>query len=407
MPNFSYVCVDDAGAEMRGVAAAESEDALADLLRGQGQHLVRTSPASTRSSLAEVRILEWINRRDVIFFTQQLATVMATGIGVVEGLADIEEQAKKAALKRVVAALRRDIESGESLSAALAKHPKVFTELYVNIVRSGEATGNIERALDDLVVQLEWQAELTGRIREIVTYPIIVIFMLGALSVVLVGFTIPRFLAVYERLNTDIVLPLPTRAVMAGSYLVRTYWPLLLATLATIAVSLRLYAQTPGGAVRVSGVVMRIPVIGELIRKIALSRFSHYFATLHDSGLEVAPSLALIQKLIGNAYLSRQFERAVQRVMAGESLSRALRAVGEFPPVVIQMIALGERSGRMSKALGDVRRYFDGEVDRTIKRSLTLFGPIMLIVLAGTFVLMALAFYLPLFQMLRGIGTPQ
>jgi type II secretory pathway component PulF len=168
-------------------------------------------------------------------------------------------------------------------------------------------------------------------------------------------------------------------------------------------VGLRIYGQTPEGAVKISKTVSKIPIVGELRKKIALSRFSHYFATLHESGLEVAPSLQLIEKLIGNAYLAQEFRRAVQRVMAGESLSRALRMVGAFPPVVIQMIALGEKTGKMSKALEDVRKYFDAEVDRTIKRSLTLFGPIMLVVLAGTFVLMALAFYLPMFQLLRGI----
>ena len=403
MPNFSYVCVDDSGAELRGTAAAESEDQLADLLRSQGQYLVRATVASARSNLSEIRILERVNRRDVIFFSQQLATVMATGIGIVEGLEDIESQLKKPAMRRVVSALRRDIESGESLSAALAKHPKVFSDLYVNIVRSGEATGNIERALTDLIAQLEWQADLTARIREVATYPIIVIVMLTVLSGVLVTLTIPRFMAVYERLNAQIELPLPTRMVMAASGVVRGYWPIGVTAVLTLFVLLRIYSKTPEGAVRMSHILMRIPIVGELVRKIALSRFAHYFATLHDSGLEVAPSLALIEKLIGNAYLSHQFGRAVKRVMAGDSLSRALRAVGEFPPVVIQMIALGERSGRMSKALEDVRRYFDGEVDRTIKRSLTLFGPIMLVVLAGTFVLMALAFYLPLFQMLRGI----
>jgi type IV pilus assembly protein PilC len=190
---------------------------------------------------------------------------------------------------------------------------------------------------------------------------------------------------------------------MQTSFIARTYWPIILTAVGTLLVSLKLYSQTPNGAVSVSRFVSRIPIVGELVRKIALSRFAHYFATLHESGLEVAPSLALIGKLIGNAYLSQQFQRAVQRVMAGESLSKALRVVGEFPPVVIQMIALGERTGRMSKALEDVRKYFDADVDRTIKRSLTLFGPIMLIVLAGTFVLMALAFYLPMFQLLRGI----
>ena len=404
MPNYSYVGVDDNGMEVRGTAAAETEDQLAELLKRHGHYLVRASAAGEGASgLANIRILEGINRRDVIVFTSQLSTVIATGVPLVEGLQDIENQIRKAGMKRVIGALRRDIESGESLSTSMAKHPKAFNDLYVNIVKAGEATGNIERALEDLVAQLEWQAELNGRIREVATYPILVMVMLGVLSFVLVGFTIPRFLAVYERLNSDIVLPLPTRAVMMASVIMRTYWPVMLTGALVLFVVLKMYGQTADGAVALSRFVGRIPIVGELVRKIALSRFAHYFATLHESGLEVAPSLALIEKLIGNAYLAQQFQRAVQRVMAGESLSKALRTVGEFPPVVIQMIALGERSGRMSKALEDVRKYYDGEVDRTIKRSLTLFGPIMLVVLAGTFTLMALAFYLPMFQLLRGI----
>ncbi len=402
MPSFNYVSVDDNGSEVKGSQAAESEDALAELLRRQGQYLVRTSLAGGRS-INDIRLLERINKRDVIVFTSQLATVMATGISVVEGLEDIEQQMRKAAMKRVIGAVRRDIESGESLSTALAKHPKAFNDLYVNIVKAGEATSNMDRALTDLVAQLEWQAELNGRLREVATFPIMVMVMLTALTVVLVGFTIPRFLAVYERLNNDVVLPLPTRIVMTGSFIIRTYWPVILTVIGTSVVGLRLFGQTADGAVTISRFVSRIPIIGELRRKIALSRFAHFFATLHESGLEVAPSLVLVEKLIGNAFIASQFRRAVQRVMAGESLSRALRAVGEFPPVVIQMIALGEKTGRMSKALEDVRKYFDAEVDRTIKRSLVLFGPIMLVVLAGTFVLMALAFYLPMFQLLRGI----
>ncbi|MBI2187939.1 MAG: type II secretion system F family protein [Acidobacteria bacterium] len=404
MPNFRYVGVDDNGLEVRGTAAADTEDQLAALLRAQGHYLVRASTGSDAgTNLSEIRVLEWVTRRDLIVFTTQLSTVMATGVGLVEGLQDIEEELRKPAMKRIVGALRRDIESGEALSAALARHPKVFSELYINVVKAGEATGNIERALEDLVAQLEWQAELANRIREVATYPIIVIFMLGVLSFVLVGFTIPRFLNVYERLNAQVPLPLPTRMVMAVSSVLRGYWPIFLTGILSVVVSLRVYGQSPEGSVRLSRIVSRIPIVGELIRKIALARFAHAFATLHQSGLEVAPSLTLVEKLIGHAHLASQFRRAVQRVMAGESLSRALRAVGEFPPMVIQMIALGERTGRMEKALEDTRKYFDADVERTIKRALTLFGPIMLVVLAGTFVLMALAFYLPLFQLLRVI----
>jgi type IV pilus assembly protein PilC len=404
MPNFSYVCVDDNGIELRGVAAADTEDQLADRLRRQGQYLVRSALASEgRASLAEIQLFERVTRRDVIVLTQQLATVMATGVSLIEGLQDIESQLAKQKLKRVVAQIRRDIESGEPLSTALSRHPSVFGELYINIVKAGEATGKIDQALDDLVAQLEWQAELNGRIREVSTYPTLVIFMLGVLSIVLVGYTIPRFLQVYERLNAQIELPMPTRVVMAASTFMRTYWPVIVSSLVAIGVSLRLWGQTDSGAVRISHLLLRAPIVGELRRKIALSRFARYFASLHGAGLEMAPSLSLVGRLIGNAYLSQRFEMAVQRVMAGESLSRALKAVGEFPPIVIQMLALGERTGRMTKSLEDVRRYFDREVDQTIKRSLTLFGPIMLVLLAGAFVLMALAFYLPLFQLLRGI----
>jgi type IV pilus assembly protein PilC len=404
MPNFSYVCVDDNGIELRGIAAADTEDQLADRLRRQGQYLVRSTQASERvASLAEIQLFERITRRDIIVFTQQLATVMATGVSLIEGLQDIESQLAKQKMKRIVAAVRRDIESGDPLSTALARHPAVFGDLYVNIVKAGEATGKIDQALDDLVAQLEWQAELNGRIREVATYPILVVFMLGVLSIVLVGFTIPRFLQVYERLNAQIELPLPTRIVMNASTFLRTYWPVILSTVLAAGVSLRLWGQTHQGAVRLSKMSLGIPIVGELRRKIALSRFSRYFASLHSAGLEMAPSLSLISRLIGNAYLSQRFDMAVQRVMAGESLSRALKAGREFPPIVIQMLALGERTGRMAKSLDDVRRYFDREVDQTIKRSLTLFGPIMLVLLAGTFVMMALAFYLPLFQLLRGI----
>jgi MSHA biogenesis protein MshG len=161
--------------------------------------------------------------------------------------------------------------------------------------------------------------------------------------------------------------------------------------------------QTPDGSVWWSRVLLRVPVFGEALRKIALSRFAHYFGTLHEAGLEVAPSLSLIERVLGHPYLAQRFRGAVQRVLSGESLSRALAAVGEFSPIVIQMVALGETTGQMSKALQQVRQYYDREVDQTVNRAITLFGPIALAVLAAVFVLIAVAFYLPLFSLSRAI----
>lgn len=404
MPEFAYIAVDGGGRRHQGTAVAPSEAALAETLRAQGRFLVRIDRDEGGTiDLSQIRVLERVNRRDLIFFTSQLATVVGTGVNLVDGLRNIEEQTEKVVAKRVVASVRRHIESGLSLSDALARHPKVFDEMYVNIVRAGEATGHADRALEDLVAQLEWQDALVARIKEITTYPAIVIVMLLVLVTVLVGFTIPRFLTVYRGLSAQLQLPLPTRMVLGVATFFTTYWLVILLAVAAGLIALQLQWQTPAGSLALSRLSLRIPIIGEIRRKLAFSRFAHYFGAFHEAGLEVAPSMALTERLIGNKYLAHQFRRAVGRVMAGEPMSSSLRMVGDFPPVVIQMIALGERTGQMKRALEDVRLYFDREIDRTIKRVTTLFSPILLLMLAGVFVLMALAFYLPLFNMLRAV----
>jgi type II secretory pathway component PulF len=407
MADYSYLAVDDFGKRVSGVAMAATEDDLADQLRARGQHLLKVLPPGTGGGLAQVRIFERVTPRDVIFFTSQLSSVIGTGISLVDGLRDIETRVTKRPMQRIVTRVREDIETGHSLSEALARHPAVFDDLYVNVVRAGEATGKVDATLDDLVKQLEWREDLKSRIREVTTYPLIVIGLILIVATVLVGFTIPRIMRVYASLRAQIELPWPTKVVMAVSGFVQTNWLVILLGIVVVFVALRLQAQTENGRVRLHGWLLRIPLAGEVARKVALSRFAHYLGAFHQSGLEVAPSLSLVERLIGNAYLAKRFRRAIDRVMSGESLSGALAAVGEFPAIVIQMIAIGERTGRMGKALEDVRVYYDKEVDRTIKESATLFGPIMLIVLAGVFVLMALAYYLPLLRMLRAVQGPR
>lgn len=403
MPEFAYVAVGSAGQRIEGTAVASSEDALAAMLRNQDQYLVRVNPADDTIDLGEIRFFEKVNRRDVIFFTSQLATIVATGVNLVEGLRGIEVQTSKVVMQKVVADVRRGVEAGQSLSAALERHPEAFDELYVNIVRAGEATGRVDRSLEDLAQQLEWQDKLAARVREAATYPLLVVGLLTVLMTVLVGFTIPRFTQVYQRVNANLQLPLPTRVVQAFGLFVANNWLVILAAIVVLYLMFRLRVQTPEGSVWWSRLLLRVPVLGDAMRKVALSRFAHYFGTLHESGLEVAPSLSLMERVLGNPYLAQRFRGAVQRVMAGESLSRALTAVGEFSPIVIQMVALGETSGQMSKALQQVRQYYDREVDATVNRALTLFGPVALIALASVFVLIAVAFYLPLFNLARAL----
>jgi len=404
MPEFAYVSVGPDGQRSRGTAVAASEDALAEQLRRQDQYLVEAARADARIDLASVRVFDRVTRRDVIFFTSQLSTVISAGVSLVDGLQDIEAQAVKAPMKTIVADIRRGVERGLSLSSAMERHRSAFDELYVGIVRAGEATGRVDRSLDDLVAQLEWQEALAARVRDAATYPIIIVGLLTVLLTVLVGFTIPRFTQVYQRVNANLTLPLPTRVVQGVATFIAANGLVILAALVVIYLLYRLRVQEPGGLVWRDRWLLRIPVVGDVSRKLALSRFAHFFGTLHESGVDVAPALALMERVIGNAFIARRFSGAVSRVLAGDSLSRALAAVGEFSPLVIQMVALGEKTGQTAKSLQQVRRYYDREVDQSVNRAITLFGPVALVALAGVFVLIAVAFYLPMFNLARAVN---
>jgi type IV pilus assembly protein PilC len=404
MPEFTYVAVGPDGQRRHGIAMAPNEDALAEQLRQRQEYLVEAGQTAPGGRFGSVRVLDRVTRRDIIFFTSQLSAVIGAGVNLVEGLRDIEAQAVKPPLKAIVADVRRGVERGMSLSSALERHPKAFGELYVSIVRAGEATGRVDKALDDLVQQLEWQETTRTRVREAAAYPILVVGLLTVLLVVLIGFTIPRFARVYASVNANLELPLPTRVVQAAGSFVAANGLVILAAVAVLYVLYRLRVQAPGGPEWRDRWILNVPVIGDVSRKLALSRFAHYFGSLHESGVDVAPSLAIIERVIGNAHIARRFRSAVTRVLAGDPLSRALGAVGEFSPLVIQMVALGEKTGQMSKSLQQVRQYYDREVDRAVNGAIGVFGPLALMALAGVFVLIAVAFYLPIFNLARAIG---
>jgi type II secretory pathway component PulF len=404
MPEFTYVAVGSDGQRRHGTAMAADEDALAEQLRRRQEYLVEAGPAAGRGGLAAIRVLDRVTRRDVIFFTSQLSAVIGAGVNLVEGLREIESQAVKPPLKAIIADVRRGVERGLSLSSALERHPHTFGDLYVSIVTAGEATGRVDKALDDLVQQLEWQEATRTRVREAAAYPILIIGLLAVLLTVLVGFTIPRFARVYANVNANLQLPLPTRVVQAAGTFIAANALVLLAALAVVFVLYRLRVQAPGGPEWRDRWLLKLPVVGDVSRKLALSRFAHFFGSLHESGVEVAPALAVVERVIGNAHIAQRFRSAMSRVLAGDPLSRALGAVGEFSPLVIQMVALGEQTGQMSKSLQQVRQYYDREVDRAVRRAIGVFGPAALLALAGVFVLIAVAFYLPIFNLARAIG---
>jgi type II secretory pathway component PulF len=400
MPSFSYVAKNDIGATIKGVESAVTRDRLADQLANRGLYLVRANSAS----LSGIHI-ERITRHDLVVFTSQLLPIVATGVPLLTGLEDLQESVKKQKLKNVVSGLRASLERGSSLSDAMARYPSVFTDIYVNTVRAGEESGKLEDALTELRDFLEWQLDLRQQIRNILAYPIMVVVALIALNVVIVTFAIPRFQSVYASLQNseDFVLPLPTRFVLAYSALFTDYLPALLLTVLGATILFLLWVGTSAGRVSWDRFKLRIPVFGELMRKVSFSRFAHHFGTMYASGVSVTSCLEVVKGAVGNAYIERVVEYVNRRVRSGQPLAASMRETGEFPNVVVQMVGTAERTGKMQESLAGVIRFFDREVDATVRRVTTYMGPILLVFLAGMLLLMGTAFYLPLFRLINTI----
>ena len=345
--------------------------------------------------------IERITQRDLVLFTSQLIPVVATGVPLLAGLQDLAESAEKQKLRNIVGNLRQSLERGESLSDGMARFPSVFNDMYVNTVRAGEASGKLDDALEELLRVLEWQMELRQRIRSILAYPVMVLVGLIALNVTLVTFAFPRLQGVYRSLQTgEFELPLPTRIVMAYSSLFTDYWSLSALVVIGSLMLFLFWIATPAGRLAWDRIKLRIPLFGQLQRKVAFSRFAHHFGTMHAAGVDVTRCLELVRRAMGNEYLARVIDYVNRRVASGQRLATSMRETGEFPNVVVQMVGVAERTGQMEQALGNVIRFFDREVDTSVRRTTTYMGPILLACLAGMLVLMGSAFYLPMFRLI-------
>ena len=405
MPEFRYKARDEYGKAFSGILVAQSEDQLAGILSQQGQYLINAVAKGESTPLGEIRILESVTRKDLLYFTAQMATILKTQVPVLQGMQNLSIETKKPVFRNMIEAIRRDLAAGNSLADSLARHPKIFNELYVNIVRAGEHTGKVDEAFDDLLKILEWQDQIRTEIRQITTYPAIVFFAIIILNAVLVGWTIPAIKRLYEGLNLKVELPLPTRIVMAYSTFVANWWPLLLVGIGLLIFLLYRFLHEKEGRLTWDRWKLRTPVVGKLLHHISTARFAHYLGSLHKSGVELSKALKTASGIMGNAYLADKVNGAYQYVRSGESLSQSLGATGEFPPLVLQMVAIGETTGEMERTLGDVVRFYDREVNAGIKRVLSFMGPVLIALLAAILIMMASAFYLPMFQLLTAISN--
>ena len=338
--------------------------------------------------------------QDLIVFTKQLVTMTRVGIPMTQAFTILKEQTVQPRLRRLAGIIRDDVEEGASLSAAMAKHPKVFSKLYCSMVEAGETAGTLPEVLDRLLYLIEHEAKVKAEIKTALRYPQMVVGALVVAFIIMVGFVIPRFVNFFSKQGLD--LPLPTRICLIMSEFVTNYglWIALAAIGSGLLLHQFLNRTDPGRLVRDRG-LLAAPLIGPVLVKAAMTRFASIFAILQASGILVLDSLRILQETVGNAAISAEFEKVRTLLEEGHGIAEPLRSARYFSPMLINMVKIGEETGRLDEMLRNVADHYDVEISYTIKKMTDAIGPILIISLTVIVGFFALAIYLPMWDMTK------
>lgn len=401
MPSFKYKARNAEGKAVDGILEAENEKDLAGKLSELNIVLVDASPVKSY----DIPTFHFgkIKRREIILFTNHLATSVEAGVSVVQATADYAQETENQRFKKIIEDVERQVMAGTGLSEAMGKHPEAFSELYVSIVATGEATGKLDFVLNDLVRFLEWQEELAGQIRQASIYPTFLISMIIGVIIIMMTVTLPKFIPVLKSFNVK--LPAPTRILIDVSEFFRDYWYLVLGGVILFIVIYRLTYTTPGGKYFWDNVKLKLPLFGKLNQKIVLSKFAHYFSMLYSSGIGIIESFTIIQRVVGNEVVRASIMRCRDSVEQGGSIYDSLKNEKIFPPLVLRMIQVGESTGKLDTSLQKVSQYYDKEVPNAIKKMFAVFEPLLIIIMGGVVLFMALAIFLPIYKLTSTLGA--
>jgi type IV pilus assembly protein PilC len=402
MQRYIYRARDEKGKLVRGIILADDELELANKISNLGFFLTGFKISQVSSPKPIKAKASRMNPREVLQFTFQLATLIDSGLPLLECLRDLARSEENERIQGIIDDVRYRVESGSSLKDALSAHPDSFSSLYRAIVGAGETTGKLASTLSDLAGILEWQQDLRAKIKQASVYPIILLCVMVVVVTLLTAIVIPRFAPIFEQAGME--LPLLTQIVLNLSYFVRKYWFILLGGAIFLFIGYRIYSSRPGGRYRIDSLKLKLPIFGILFRKIALSRFAHTFALSFRTGVNLLTCLDIARATTGNARIQEVIARARDSVNVGEKLAASLGVSREFPPMVVRMIGVGEESGALAQTLEKVANYYDKEVASTIQRIFTLFEPIMIVLMGGIVGTIALSVFLPMFQMAEAIG---
>jgi type IV pilus assembly protein PilC len=399
MAVFQYSAKDNTGRTVVGVVDAPSENEAAVMLHNKAYIVLSLKQVRAKALSASN---QKVKLDDLVIFSRQLATMIDAGIPLVQALSILSEQVDNKALKSVVLTVRQDIEAGMSFCDALAKHPQVFSELFINMSRAGEASGMLDEVLDRLASYLEKTASLTRKVKSSLVYPAVVVTMAFAITAVLLVKVVPTFSGIFATMGGQ--LPLPTQILIMISDIARKYIFVALLVMGGFAYLFKWYISTPKGAYNFDAFQLKVPVLGTLFQKVAVAKFSRTFSTLVKSGVSVLNALDIVGKTAGNKVVEEAVAGCRIAVRDGEPIATPLQRSKVFPPLVCRMIGVGEQTGQLEKMLTKIADFYDDQVDTAVAGMTSLIEPLVICLLGTLIGGIVIALFLPIFKITELIG---
>jgi len=402
MPTFSYQAITDNGNNITGTIEADSPEAAAQLLAERGYIPARVTATGRGGSKALAGLadrLAPVKAPDLILFTKQFRTMIRAGVSIMALLQIMENQTDIPQLKKAVGVMAENIKGGATLYDAFRKHPRIFSPLYCSMIRAGESSGALPEVLERLTYIIEHEHKVKADIKAALQYPLIVLCALGVAFFVLLTFVIPKFVAIF--LKAGLTLPLPTKICLVLYQILAGYWPLLIGGTVLVPAGLLYYFKTEPGRYVLSTLLLRLPLLGPLLIKAAMSRFAGIFAILQASGVGVLESMDILTETIGNVAIAREFQQVRERLEGGRGIAGPLKSARYFTPMVINMVAIGEESGNLEEMLREVAIHYDAELDYNLKKLADAIGPLLTVGLAVVVGFFALAIFLPMWDLTK------
>jgi type IV pilus assembly protein PilC len=399
MPMFEYTARSQTGQIQKGSLDVANKDDVTAYLRKNRLVLVsvREAPKQIKLGMGGPRI----KTRYIVILTRQFATMINAGLPLVQSLNILAQQTENKALADVTRAVVYDVESGNTLADAFSKHPKAFSSLYVNMVAAGEAGGILDTILLRLATFLEKNDALVRKVKGAMIYPGVIISVAAIAIAILLVFVIPTFQSMFASANLQ--LPLPTRIVIGMSNFLIGYWWAIIGVAAAAVFAVRSWYATPSGRLSVDSMLLKAPVLGDVVRKSAVSRFTRTLGTLVSSGVSILEGLEITAKTAGNQVVHNAVMESRQSIAGGETIAAPLEKSKVFPPMVISMIAVGEQTGGLDEMLSKIADFYDEEVDVAVSALLSLMEPAMIVILGVIVGGMVIAMYLPIFDMMNAV----